>query len=321
MEHKFKLILKYEGVSYIFSVSEFPERITLDITNRCNLECTFCPRHLVKMDLGVMEWQLFQKIVDEATQHLPITFVLFFRGESLIHPQLPEMIAYAKSKGLGPIQLASNGFLLTEELGKKLIDAGLDFISFSLDTIDKKIYQKTRVNSDLQIAMDNVINFVKLCTMKKMQGYKVPEIQVSSIDVEEYRQSQQEFIDFWRQYADRVRIYMEHSSDGNLGSINKDLCVNKGQRKPCGKVYTDIVIYWDGNIGLCNHDWNNELEIGNVKEHTIGEIWISDIYNNIRQMHEKAKFSKNMVCSQCDHWQMYYLSEGFIGEVYEKKID
>lgn len=307
------------GVSCIFELKKFPNRITLEVTNRCNLGCTFCPRHLVDMNLGNMDWALFQKIVDEAANQLPITLVLFFRGESLIHLELAKMIKYAKTKGIGPIQLASNGFLLTTELGEELIDAGLDFISFSLDTIDKEVYQKTRINSDLQIAMDNVINFVTLCEDKKKQGIRVPEIQVSSIDVEEYRESQAEFIEFWRKYADRVRIYMEHSSDGNLGSISTELPVDRAQRKPCGKIYTDIVIYWNGDIALCNHDWDNKLGIGNVKEHSIQEIWNSDAYSNIRQMHERAEFSENMACAHCDHWQMYYLPEGFIGQVYEKK--
>jgi radical SAM protein with 4Fe4S-binding SPASM domain len=305
-------------VNRIFKLKKFPDRITLEVTNRCNLGCTFCPRHLVDMNLGNMEWPLFKRIVDESSKYLPVTLVLFFRGESLIHPDLPKMIQYAKENGLGPIQLASNGFLLTDEMGEELINAGLDFISFSLDTIDKEIYQKTRVNSDLQIAMDNVIDFVNLCQIKKSQGYKVPEIQVSSVDVEEYRKSQPDFIDFWRKYADRVRIYMEHSSDGNLGSINKELLINKVQRKPCGKIYTDIVIYWNGDIALCNHDWNNELAIGNVKEQSIAEIWHSDAYKDIRQMHEKTQFIENMTCAHCDHWQMYYLPEGFIGQVYEK---
>lgn len=303
----------------IFELMKFPDRITIELTNRCNLGCTFCPRHLVDVNLGNMEWSLFKKIVDEAAENLPVTLVLFFRGESLIHPELIKMIQYAKLHGLGPIQLSSNGFLLTKELGKKLIEAGLDFISFSLDTIDSEVYKRTRVHSELKIAMNNVMDFVDLCEMKKSQGNQVPEIQVSSVDVEDYRQSQHEFIEFWQQRVDRVRIYMEHSTDGNLGSIEKELPVDKDKRKPCRKVYNDIVIYWDGTVALCNHDWNNVSNIGNVKRQSIKEIWHSGGYQSVRVMHESGRFDEEIACAHCDHWQMYYLPEGFIGQVYEKK--
>ena len=49
----------------MFELRDFPERITVELTNRCNLECTFCPRHLVEMKLGNMEMSLFKKIVDQ----------------------------------------------------------------------------------------------------------------------------------------------------------------------------------------------------------------------------------------------------------------
>lgn len=301
----------------MFKKRNFPERITVELTNRCNLECTFCPRHLVDMKLGNMTWELFKKIVDEAAEHLPLIMPMFFRGESLTHPDLCKMISYAKAKGIGPIQLASNGFLLDEKMGDKIIESGIDFISFSLDTINPDIYKQTRIHSDLRVAMDNVVAFVKKCEKLKSEGHTVPEIQVSSVDIDDYRGEQQEFIDFWRQYADRVRIYIEHSSDGHLGSIEA-LHDEHEQRKPCGKVYNDMIIYWNGNVGICNHDWDNQLGIGNVSESSIEEIWNSKKYNEVREMHENNDYVYGIVCKNCDHWKIYYSSEGFVGKAYDK---
>lgn len=296
--------------------SKFPERITVEMTNRCNLECSFCPRHLINMKLGEMEAGLFQKIVDEAEKHLPVSLVFFFRGESLLHPKLADCIRYAKQKGLGPLQLASNGFNLTEEIAEKLLDSGLDFISFSLDTIDPEVYKMTRPQGDLTRSMENVLQFAKKIELRKKKGLHVPEIQVSSIDVEDYRPTQENFVQFWRQYADRVRIYVEHSADGNLGSIKLD--VYQGERQPCKKVSTDMVIYWDGKVALCNHDWDNQLEMGDVNKQSIKAIWNSSKYESVCLMHEKNSFKPGIVCKNCDHWKMYYLPEGYLGRVYDK---
>lgn len=296
-------------------IRDFPKRICVELTNRCNLECTFCPRHLVEMKLGYMSWELFQKIVDEAEKHIPIAMTLFFRGESLLHPEFFRMVRYAKEKGIGPLQLASNGFLLNEATGSEIIASGLDFISFSLDTLNPDIYKKTRIHSDLSVAMGNVVRFAKKCQRLKRAGTTVPEIQVSSVDVEDYRKEQEEFISFWCQYADRVRIYEEHSSDGNLGSIQR--FQDDGMlRKPCQKVYNDMIIYWDGSIGICNHDWNRKDYIGSAVDSTIQDIWTSQKYQEIRSRHLSGRFPKDDICKFCDHWRIDYLPSKMIGKLF-----
>ena len=63
---------------------EFPNRITIELTNQCNVSCTFCPRQQVPMEIGFMKKELYYKIIDEAARHLPIKIVIFFRGESLL---------------------------------------------------------------------------------------------------------------------------------------------------------------------------------------------------------------------------------------------
>ena len=57
---------------------QFPNRITVELTNQCNVSCTFCPRQLMNMKIGNMDRKLYFKIIDEAAEHLPIKLVLFF---------------------------------------------------------------------------------------------------------------------------------------------------------------------------------------------------------------------------------------------------
>lgn len=336
----------------MYNAGDFPNRITVELTNKCNIECEFCPRHIVDMNLGFMDKKLFHKIVDEAKAHLPVCMVFFFRGESLLHPNLIEFIKYAKEQGITPLQIASNALALSDKLADELIDSGLDFISFSLDTNNDEIYQKSRKYGNLKTSRENVINFCKKAAKRREQGLPAPEIQVSTVDIEEYRAEQQDFIDFWIKHADRVRVYVEHSSDNNPGSLS---CKESMERKACKKVYTDLIVYWDGNTGICNHDWDNKLNLGNVNEQSVKNIWNSEKYGLIREMHEKCSFSpsqegfsdlgkpqmneekvtsenrninsletyynNDIVCKNCDHWQVYYMEEGLLGKVYERNKD
>ena len=71
---------------------DFPNRITIELTNQCNVSCSFCPRQKINMEIGFMDIKLYKKIIDEASSHLPVKLVLFFRGESMLHPQFIECL-------------------------------------------------------------------------------------------------------------------------------------------------------------------------------------------------------------------------------------
>lgn len=297
---------------------DFPDRITVELTNVCNVSCTFCPRNSVSMECGYMSLKLYKKIIDEASGHLPIKLVIFFRGESLLHPDFIECVEYAKKRGIGPIQFATNGFALTKEISDKLVDTGIDFISFSLDTLDPDIYSKSRLSGNLKKSIENVIYLSSLCKKRKTEGKHCPTLQVSTIDLPEYRDGQEEFIDFFKNYVDIVRVYYEHDDSGRFRdeNVRKNVENSVPERRPCRKVYTDMLIYWDGNLALCNYDWCGGLKGLNANEMTLQEIWNSETYENVRGMHDMCKFSEEIMCENCEHWRIDYMPGGHLGRVY-----
>jgi len=297
-------------------VCEFPERITLELTNRCNLNCIFCPRHLMAKHTGFLNVDIAKRLIDEIAEHLPISIVPFFRGEPLLHPNWEEIISYMKKKGIGPIQMTTNATLMHPEVAQKIIDLEIDFISFSLDTLDAEKYEKARRGATYSKVIENIETLLE---MKKSSGKIYPEIQVSAIDIIEYKDGMENFVKYWQPKVDRVRIYIEHSQDGHPGSIAAPL-PEFDKRLSCRKVFTDMVILWDGEIALCNHDWTREKEhrIGNVVEESILKVWQNKQYQKIREMHLTGGVSDETICANCDHWKMYYLPDGYLGRLYTK---
>src|SRR3989344_5215186 len=114
--------------------------------------------------LGYMDWNLFKKIIDEASEYKPtFSSVKFnYRGETLLAKNLPEMIKYSKDKGVLDVQFNTNGSLLTEDLARKLIDSGLDGIIFSVDGANKETYEKIRRLGNYDNVYDKIIKFVEL---------------------------------------------------------------------------------------------------------------------------------------------------------------
>ena len=288
----------------------FPSRVTLELTNHCNLSCAMCPRKFMSGPNVYMPFPLFQKIIDEMAQHQDIALVPFFRGESLLHPQCIEMLAYAKERGISPIQFTTNATLMNRELAEALMDLELDFISFSVDSLEPEAYQRIRKGSDLRTVMEHIEFF---CNLKSQRGLDKPEIQVSMVRTKETFDGVDNFIQFWQGLADRVRVYEEHSQDGHFGALVKDN--HTGDRKPCLKPFTDMVVYWNGIVAICNHDWDRKEPLGNLRDSTLEKIWQSEAYHKIRRAHMGDEKLEGP-CEGCDHWKVYYTKESLVGELH-----
>ena len=92
----------------------------------------------MEQEFGIMDVALAHELIKEMASYKPVTVVPFFRGESLMHPQWDIILQYLMEYNVGPIQLTTNATLLTHENTEKLLNVGLDFLSFSIDTIDPK---------------------------------------------------------------------------------------------------------------------------------------------------------------------------------------
>lgn len=300
----------------------FPRRITIEISAACNLSCVMCPRRYASTPGGFMSRTLFEKILGEIASHEVEAIVPFFRGEPLLHPEFTEWMALIREKTSARIQLATNGLLLSPSLSRSLLDLGLDFISFSLDALRKETYEKIRLGGDFETAMENAHTFLKMRKARKNCGTVV---QVSATETSLNAQEIHEFIRYWRPLVDRVRIYPRHSENGRFGSLaHPEPCRSGASREPCRKPFTELVIYANGHVALCNHDWDRDAldQIGSIADATIAKIWNNPMYKEIRRIHLNRRWQELQPCRHCDHWQGWgqdQLPAGLLVETLESK--
>src|SRR5690606_19218841 len=127
-------------------VNRWPDIVQIESTNLCNAKCVFCPRDEMHRQQGVMDFDLFRKIVDECAE-LGITHVRVHNyGEPFLDRQLVEKVRYAKSRGIAEVGMISNGSLITEPLARGMIEAGLDAINISVDASGKEGCASTRLH-------------------------------------------------------------------------------------------------------------------------------------------------------------------------------
>ena len=262
--------------------------------------------------MGYMDWDLYVRIIDEMAEYPGTAMVPFFRGESMLHPKFKEMLAYAKDKGIGPIQYTTNATRMKPEYARALVDLQIDFVSFSVDSVDPEKYASIRINGKLEETLKNIDYF---CEYKEQQGSRYPEVQVSVVKTKMTEDSIDQFVKFWTPKVDRVRVYEEHSTGGTFGALGHNH--NDLPRQACHKVFGDLVIYWDGTIGLCNHDWVRTEQIDSVVDKSIAEIWQGERYEKIRKAHLAEHDQLEAVCKGCDHWKMFYTDKKRIGDLYD----
>ncbi len=249
---------------------QYPKRVTIELTNHCNRSCEGCPRHKMTYPQGYMNRELYRKIINE----LPSSTVVvpFYRGESLLHRDFAEYMAELKKFKI--VQLATNGDYLNRANQQAILN-NVTFLSISLH--DHRLPNHT-----------NYLPFLKQC---KERGLTT---QVSIFETLVSPSKKKQFKRMWLRHVDRVRIYKEHSVNG-FGSMN-------GTETPlgvCSKPFEDMVIYWDGNVGLCNHDWNNLTPMGNVILSNIAEVWRGIEYKTVRLLHENNKRQRVNTCRDC----------------------
>jgi radical SAM protein with 4Fe4S-binding SPASM domain len=283
-----------------FIVEEAPLHLDIEPTNACNLKCPMCPRTVLINDVnkskdfkvGSMSFETYKKIIDEASEIGVYSVKLNWLGEPLIHPDIVNMVRYAKKKGIIDVMLNTNAVLLNEELSRNLIEAGLDKIFFSFDSPFKEKYEKIRIGAKFENTLNNIKSLVDI---RNNMGKTSPLTRVSMVLMDSNRNEYNKFVELFKNIVDVV-AYVEYREP----TANAKYKIDYEKKFACSQLWQRMFIAWNGDVIPCCVDSEKEMIINNIHKDSIKNIWNSNKYNNLRKNHKNGEWYKENRCRECD---------------------
>jgi radical SAM protein with 4Fe4S-binding SPASM domain len=274
-----------------------PIQLRIEPTSLCNLKCPMCPNQsLDPSEKGFMPWELFRKLIDETSRYAYDVY-LFHRGESLMHPRFFEMVEYAEGKGL-LTRLHTNATLLSKEKAYKLLDSGLDFLSFSFDGFTKEIYERIRVGASFEDTLHNILFFLSL--KKKFKRSK-PYTVIQVLDIPGVKTDTRNNTQFMHRFhsfpLDEIRVIPAHNWAGAIDLVPPK---NGTQRGICTFPWYSLTVLWNGTVVPCPQDFMGELSLGNAWNRSILSIWNNKRMIAFRQTMIDGHFEDLTPCNTCD---------------------
>lgn len=308
---------------------EFPPIIVLENTTVCNLKCVHCfhgqgytehpDYHAVFLD-----WDVYKKAIDEISQHKISVLRYSPAGEALLHPQFLDQVAYAKAKGVTPVNLTTNGLTLDEparENGQRvpgktilerLLELGIDVIDISLDAATRAKYEAIRVKSNYHRVWSNIHRLLYL--REKLNA--PTKLMLSIIDQPESKGEVEKFVDYWTPLVDRVivRPYLESLgvTPSKPGTFVDQMLQKGVKRWPCPQFWKRITITPEGWLRFCVVDWLDKSKMGDLRTTTIKEVWKSSEYARMRGCHLSGEYGQaHPICQPCTDWMGMRWEWGF----------
>jgi radical SAM protein with 4Fe4S-binding SPASM domain len=319
-----------------------PKVFNVETSNHCNMRCIMCPRTTaMTRKVQTMDAEDFETVIKQVEPHTKermqefLSFIeeeyginelsrsenafyfyvsaqcltLHGYGEPLIDPNIVSRVALCSEYNI-PTYFSCVPANIDVAKIIRLMQAGLDVIKFSIDSLDdmeaKEIRGKQnnytqayeKIQEILQQKKELGLQTLVVCTMLDL-----------STD-ESSREKQRRFLEVF----DNQDIFAYVKSLDNRWYNDLDEALqNKSHyaTQYCEFPWTSLSVMSNGDVVPCTQDYDNEMVFGNIKEHSLEEIWNSAAYEEFRSWHVYGNFPKGNKCNErCDIKKVYhYINE------------
>ena len=258
-------------------------RAYVEITNICNLHCSFCHGHSRKpRQMGREEFLHILSQLEGQTKYI----YYHLMGEPLLHPQFPELIVLAGQRGFSSV-ITTNGTLLHQK-GQALLDAGVHKVSISLhsfeqdDTAAQRQYLSQVADFAQQAAARGTLVSLRLWNRGCDQGRnRETEAFLRSLLPGPWAENT-------RGYRLRDKLFLEYGDRFGWPDIENP---EQSGKRVCYGMRDHFGILSDGTVVPCCLDSDGVIALGNVFSQPLAQILTSE-----RAQRIAAGFAAHTAC-------------------------
>ena len=308
--------------------SKNPVVYNIETTNRCNMRCKMCPRTTMmtrKIEdidretfLNVVkqlkphseeEWARWKKYCekkygiaeeDEPSENHFFLYViskviqLHGYGDPLLDKHMDEYVKILHDNGFYSY-FSCNPANIDLERTYQMLDAGLDYIKYSIESVDDEVHKSIR--GEASNFTESYKKILQVLDYKHEHNLNTT-IVITMLDLN--RSNQKEDYDKLLKAFEGLDVYVYLKSE-DCQWYRKDFHGTKSIHwsEICKHPWMTMTIKSNGEATMCMEDFNNEIVFGNVNEKSLKEIWDGDAYKQFRYDHINVK--SNIKCNeQCD---------------------
>lgn len=311
-----KRIVNYLGIILGYFISRItkkvyifanPFSISIETFNGCNLSCLSCPiSKSSNKGKGKFSYEMFENIINSYKKHA-FYLQLWHQGEPFLNNELINYIQHANKNKFYTV-VSTNGHFLDNETCNELIKSGLKKIIISVDGTSQEVYEKYRVNGNLDIVINGITNLVK---SKIELNSILPFIEIQMV-VTANNQHQIEELKKLKKALNLDKVSLKSAQFYDLKNpnipvstinkfaryhlINKNWELKKTIKNKCFRIWHTAVYNANGDMIPCCFFKNDEIIFQNNKSEK--NIWKSTAFNDFRK--KILKNRKNIdICTNC----------------------
>lgn len=242
------------------------KRAYVEITNVCNLHCSFCPG--TRRTKRFLKPEAFRVLAEKLRRHVSYVY-LHVMGEPLLHPQLEELLEIASALGLR-VCITTNGTLLAEKAPVLLAAPTLHKLSVSLHSAE----DKGDLTGYLTAVWDYASRAAQTGTICALRLWNMGTANTRNGEILAFLEARlgtpplelpQPRLGSWRLGE---RLYLEQAERFHW----PDLSVPETGTRFCLGLRDQVAVLVDGTVVPCCLDHEGDIPLGNLLEQDLEEI-------------------------------------------------
>jgi len=275
-----------------------PRIMMIELSNACNHACLFCANPFMQRKIGRIDDDLVERVLREGAD-LGVREVGFFStGEPFVSKNLEDYVATARDCGYEYLYITTNGALASPTRIKKVIDAGLTSIKFSINAGSRATYEAVHGKDDWEKVIANLkyaSEYRKTLErpFKLYVGFVVTKLTEHEVDA---------FVETYSHYVDEILPVPAHNQYAQMSGAEQILMTDHSERRNdmCTLPFARIHVTNEGYLTLCCVDYHNYLAIADLNTMSLEDAWHSDAFKDARNRHITGRL-EGTLCGNC--WQ------------------